>query len=205
MVFEPFPKLARLNRTIVITEKLDGTNAQVYNAVVTPTQEEFEKVMGAVPLLYTYTPDGILIAIYAGSRSKLIYPGKTSDNAGFAKWVFDNGMELAKLGPGRHFGEWWGAGIQRGYGLKEKRFSLFNRGRWNEENVPACVSVVPKMYEGPFSEEAIKYAIEELKREGSKAAPGFMNPEGVVVYHSAADLCFKVTCEKDESPKSLTS
>lgn len=30
MKFEPFNKIPRLNRECVITEKLDGTNAQVY-------------------------------------------------------------------------------------------------------------------------------------------------------------------------------
>ena len=28
-----------------------------------------------------------------------------------------------------------------------------------------------------------------------------MNPEGVVVFHVAANLCFKKTLEKDEEPK----
>ena len=28
--FTPFPKMARLQRTVIITEKIDGTNAQVY-------------------------------------------------------------------------------------------------------------------------------------------------------------------------------
>jgi hypothetical protein len=30
-----------------------------------------------------------------------------------------------------------------------------------------------------------------------------MRPEGVVVYHTAANIAFKRTLEKDESPKSL--
>jgi len=29
-VFEAFPKIARLNRNCVITEKIDGTNAQIH-------------------------------------------------------------------------------------------------------------------------------------------------------------------------------
>ena len=28
--FEPFPKIARMKREQIITEKIDGTNAQVY-------------------------------------------------------------------------------------------------------------------------------------------------------------------------------
>lgn len=199
-LFEAFPKIARLNREIVITEKIDGTNAQVIVDPVNVSHEEYEKTYGAVPLLYTYTPDNIPVAIWAGSRSKLIYPGK-QDNAGFAGWVLQNGVELAKLGPGRHFGEWWGQGIQRRYGLQEKRFSLFNVGRWNVDNVPKCVHVVPTLYVGPFSQKEIEACVEELLMEGSHAAPGFKDAEGVVVYHTAADQLFKVTCKDDEKPK----
>lgn len=32
-----------------------------------------------------------------------------------------------------------------------------------------------------------------------------MKPEGVVVYHSALNKSFKITCEKDESPKGLVA
>ena len=39
-------------------------------------------------------------------------------------------LSMTFLVPGRHFGEWWGSGIQRGYGLDEKTFSLFNAYRW---------------------------------------------------------------------------
>jgi hypothetical protein len=60
--------------------------------------------------------------------------------------------DLLTLGPGRHFGEWWGAGIQRRYGLTEKRFSLFNVTRWGEAR-PACCHVVPTLYRGPFSDD----------------------------------------------------
>jgi hypothetical protein len=36
---------------------------------------------------------------------------------------------------------------------------------------------------------------------GSKAAPGFMKPEGIVVFHVAGNVGFKKTIEKDEEPK----
>lgn len=193
-LFEPFPKLARLNRTIVITEKLDGTNAQIY-IVRTLYPAELE------PLAVQRDPIAGDLNLYAGSRSKLIWPGKNTDNAGFAGWAKANADELFKLGEGRHFGEWWGKGIQRGYGLDEKRFSLFNVGRWNVDNVPRCCGVVPTLYEGKFSQHSIDGAITDLKLYGSKAVPGWMDPEGIVVYHSAANICFKVTCKDDEKPK----
>src|SRR3954471_9773147 len=109
--FEPFQKIARLKRNSIITEKIDGTNAVV-----------------------AIGDDG---TFRVGSRTRWITPD--DDNYGFAKWAFAHEDELRELGPGRHFGEWWGNGIQRKYGVLDKRFSLFNVGRWNEITPPpAC-------------------------------------------------------------------
>lgn len=174
--FEPFPKIARLRRDCVITEKLDGTNSQIV------------------------IREGEIVAV--GSRSRWITPGKDTDNFGFAGWVRDNAEALKGLGDGAHFGEWWGSGIQRGYGLAEKRFSLFNVGRWRSAELPPCVGLVPVLYEGAFSSEVVEAAMDRLRAEGSIAAPGFMKPEGIIVYHAAARQLFKVTLEKDDEPKS---
>lgn len=178
--FQPFTKIARLNRECVITEKLDGTNAQV-----------------------SIDDDGVIMA---GSRSRWIQPGKGTDNFGFATWVQDNADELRRLGPGIHFGEWWGVGIQRGYGLSEKRFSLFNTERWGDDTMrPACCSVVPVLYRGPFSTWAVESSVQLLRDCGSSAVPGHFNPEGVIIWHVAARLMFKVTLEKDSEPKGLVA
>lgn len=173
--FEEFRKIARLNRDVVITEKIDGTNAQVF-----------------------IEDDGVTMHI--GSRSRWITPD--NDNHGFARWALANQDNLLKLGPGRHYGEWWGQGIQRTYGLKEKRFWLFNTSRWNAENLPAGVGVVPELYRGPFDTHVVNNHVKLLWAMGSVAAPGFMKPEGVVVYHSHSNTLYKVTCEKDELHKS---
>jgi hypothetical protein len=191
--FAAFPKIARLNRDIMITEKLDGTNA-------------------AIGVL----EDG---TVYAQSRTRLITPQQ--DNMGFAAWVEKNADILRLLGPGLHFGEWWGVGIQRGYGLTERRFSLFNATRWLNtdgkhaadynilreiNHVLPAITVVPVLYEGPWHEAVMdafvpKLEVERLKINGSQAAPGYNRPEGIVVYHKASNFLFKVTCEKDEKPK----
>lgn len=171
-VFEAFRKIPRLNREIVITEKLDGTNASI---MVTDEGE-----------------------IYAGKRTSWCTPEK--DNYGFAKWVYANKDELIKLGPGRHFGEWWGNGIQRNYGLAEKRFSLFNVERYGV-NRPTNCHVVPVLYRGPFDGDAIKQCVDQLRTSGSLAVPGWMKPEGIVVFHTASSSLYKVTCENDEKPK----
>jgi len=173
--FVAFPKIARLSREIIVSEKIDGTNSQVFIG-----------------------EDG---SIRAGSRNRWLTVAE--DNFGFARWVEDNRDELLALGPGRHFGEWWGSGVQRGYGLPkgEKRFSLFNSVRWADER-PSCCHVVPVLYRGEFSQEAIDAAIAGLRENGSRAAPGFMRPEGVIVFHVAANIGFKKTLERDEEPKS---
>jgi hypothetical protein len=62
---------------------------------------------------------------------------------------------------------------------------------------------VPELYRGDFTTEAISTQIERLRTLGSVAAPGFMKPEGVVIFHTAGNLMFKKTLENDESPKSL--
>jgi hypothetical protein len=113
MEFHGYPKMARLSREMVVTEKIDGTNGQVY------IQPACELRLGTDVLYQTNE-----FVVMAGSRTRWLTPEK--DNFGFAAWVRENVDELLKLGPGRHFGEWWGKGIQRNYGLKEKRFSLFN-------------------------------------------------------------------------------
>ena len=186
MEFIGFPKIARLNRECVITEKLDGTNAQVYI-----------RILGDTETMPTDTPIVAVrgnLLIYAGSRTRWLTP--TADNYGFAKWVTVNADELATLGEGRHFGEWWGVGIQRGYGAREKKFSLFNTERWTGVT-PACCGVVPVLYSGSFSTEAVMTTIATLRNTGSIAAPGFMHPEGVVCYHKASKTLYKVTLEKD--------
>lgn len=178
MDFVEFPKMARLSREIVITEKIDGTNASV-----------------------TITEDGQFLT---GSRTRWITP--MEDNHQFATWALMNRDELMKLGVGTHFGEWWGSGIQRGYGLPkgEKRFSLFNTHRWSDDAVrPACCHVVPVLYRGEFDTAVIRSRLDVLAINGSVAAPGFMNPEGVVIYHTAANFYFKKTILKDEVPKAL--
>lgn len=175
MEFVGFQKIARLSRGCCVTEKLDGTNAQI-----------------------CITADGEFLV---GSRTRWITP--EDDNYGFARWAYEHKSELLQLGEGQHFGEWWGQGIQRNYGLKEKRFSLFNTSRWNEANPPpACCHVVPVLYDGIFTSTAVDIAIEILKQNGSAAAPGFMQPEGVVVYQVAGRCYFKKTILRDEEPKS---
>lgn len=218
MKFVEFRKIPRLSRDVIITEKIDGSNGQIYIV----KEEELTSIDD-----YFFIEDYCLarkenLLMFAGSRNRWLQIGKQTDNMAFATWVKENAEQLFELGEGRHFGEWYGKGINRGYGLDHKRFALFNVSKWaarkviiNEieytrtvlkENdkrqlVPNCCEVVPVLYEGMFSTVAITQIIDELSLKGSKAVPGYMNPEGIVILHTAAGQYFKKTIENDEKHK----
>jgi hypothetical protein len=192
--FNEFPKIARLNREVIVTEKIDGTNAQVH---IRHAVDEFEPGYDVQAEI-----NGGAVYMRAGSRTRWLRAD--DDNFGFWAWFYANAHELVKLGVGAHFGEWWGKGIQRGYGLTEKRFSLFNTYRWSDDAVrPACCSVVPVLARGEAHESfsVVARCMNELRAIGSKAAPGFMKPEGIVAFHTQGNLMFKATLEKDEEWK----
>lgn len=175
--FQAWPKISRLydsRNGISVTEKIDGTNAAIH------------------------IEDGQVVGVQ--SRKRLI--SVDNDNFGFARWVEDRKDVLAdKLGDGIHFGEFWGSGIQRTYGLQngDKRFSLFNAVRWagareHFDSLGIGLSVVPEVYRGGIEnglDEAVQCALIRLVN-GSLAAPGFRYPEGVVVYFLDARTSYKV-------------
>lgn len=170
--FKRFPKIPRAERvfkSMTITEKLDGTNACVvgYECDGYPSSEP--ECLAVV--------DGL--ELYAQSRKRTLT--LDTDNYGFARWVQDHAEELAQLGPGYHFGEWWGNGIQRGYELDEKRFSLFNVSL-SSEDLPDCVSLVPVLTRCRFSPMMIAHWLYNIEQKGSYAAPGYMNPEGIMCW-----------------------
>jgi hypothetical protein len=174
--FVEFPKIPRLRLSVVITEKIDGTNGCIH-----------------------IDEDG---TVSAGSRTRWITP--EADNFGFAMWVQEHAEELRGLGVGLHYGEWWGAGVGRRYGLDHKRFSLFNTSKWTVETPPpACCHVVPVIArnEGGDLDLVVEAALDLLRKKGSQAAPGFMRPEGICIFHVAANAYFKVTLEKDSEWK----
>lgn len=173
-----FHKIPRYSREIVITEKIDGTNGVIY---VPPTED----------------------TIWVGSKNRWL--SQTTDNHGFYTWAMKHRTHLLHLGRGYHYGEWWGKGIQRGYNLHGKYFSLFNTTMWRDEDgvsiCPECCLVVPILYQGDFTPGIVEQTLEKLKLTGSMAAPTYWNPEGVVVYHTASGYMFKKTFENDEKGK----
>ena len=210
--FQPFPKIARLSREIIITEKIDGTNASVVIERLQDNQPVPNHSLG----MFDYK--GKVHYMAAGSRTRWITP--ETDNFGFAAWVAQNFDQLKALGPGHHFGEWWGRGIQRGYGMNDRWFSLFNTARWRmhgrepqqiltgdphivktQDILPPCCHLVPELRRGMLSTDMAESALHELRERGSLAAPGFMTPEGIVVFHTAANVAFKKTIKDDHQPK----
>ena len=195
MEFQEFRKIPRLSREIIITEKIDGTNGVIYIG----ENGEF----------------------LVGSRSRWI--DEHTDNHNFWHWAMAHKDELLKLRPGFHYGEWWGSGINRGYNLPkgEKRFSLFNTVRWCLHNetpklisvdpktkiekyqkcLPVCCSLVPVLWTGIFDTFVIDNKLSILALNGSVASPGYMLPEGIVIYHQAGGNYYKKTIEKDNERK----
>ena len=179
--FKAFKEIKQYKKAmfIEITEKIHGSNAQIH---------------------ITKDENGLLSA-KAGSRTKYLTPGKLTDNYGFAAWVSANASEIIeKLGEGLHYGEWYGAGINSGYNLKERRLALFNTKLFPPERpLPANVDVVPVLYKGPYSENAIAGILDDLKTNGSKLVPGFMNPEGIVINFPAFGHSVKRVFKEEET------
>lgn len=166
--WQKFPKITRyLNIEFTITEKIDGTNAAI----------EFEQ-------------GGFLVNAY--SRTRPITPA--DDNYGFARWVYDNTEELYEFfGPGLHFGEWWGSGIQKRYGAYlpkgQKFFSPFNVKRFNgsTEGWPeGCIPVV--ILDTHVMMRDVPQAVEDWSNQmlstGSFQVPG-AKAEGIMLYSDA--------------------
>lgn len=207
--FQAWPKTPRLFRDIVITEKVDGTNSAVI------IQEWPDRAEASPERLALINRDGVLYEVAAQSRKRLITPGKTTDNFGFAKFVQENAEKLFDLlGPGRHFGEWWGSGIQGRYDTKKltgkglRGFALFNVEKhdglheWfhDDPNYDVLVEAMPILYRGPFSEQVIRDTLKELKDNGSLVAP-FNKAEGIVVFHTQSRQVYKYTIDNDDASK----
>lgn len=202
--FKPWPKTPRLNRDMVITEKIDGTNG----CVVIKKIDSETPVSG---LIVISGGDGIY-AVGAQSRNRRLPVGPQSmddvdwqkrDNAGFGAWVYENAAGLVQvLGEGYHYGEWYGAKIGRKYGLSERRFALFNVGRYGDLDLSPVpnLETVPVLYTGPFDTYNAMAVYGELMETGSRAVPGFMQPEGIIVYHTASKQVYKVT-DRGDLPK----
>lgn len=208
--FVPWPKTPRLfKESMIITEKIDGTNAAI--GIVKLTDVTPGDVFWDAAVTWDAAGEQAYL-IYAQSRNRIITPvaasgNKGSDNYQFAEWVWSNSESLLRvLGEGLHFGEWWGAGIARNYGQTSRHFSLFNTSRWGwldrpearlAHGVPSELRAVPVLKVHQLDTDQVHAAMWRLKENGSSAAPGFMNPEGVCVFLPAVGRTLKVTFDGD--------
>lgn len=195
------PKTPRWFRDIVVTEKIDGTSGQIEVQACLPEEAVVPGFQGVIGAGKDGQPGAFRVR--AGSRTRWITPA--SDNHGFARWVWERAASLVLLGPGLHTGEWWGRGIQRGYGQFEKFFSLFDvrkQGLVDELQIHG-LRVVPTLYSGdqvmPNGVPAVRECLRRLQFGGSVAVPGWRDPEGVIVFHTAAQRYFKATLDGDEA------
>ena len=170
-----WPSITRLSKaTVYLSEKIDGTSCGIH------------------------VSDGKITAVQ--SRNQLLENGK--DQNGFAAWVRANEATLVEdLGDGIHFGEWAGPGIQKGYGLKEKTFFLFDTRHYGRPWLTPNLSVVPLLRTCQLDTAVFKEVLEELKTNGSVASPGFMRPEGIIAFVYDTQTRFKILCENDNFHK----
>lgn len=226
--FPGMPPIHRLHRPWIITEKINGTNGLIAIQELSTIPENPDDPAHHWPMPINFMTGGQAdrdgSGIWAGSKNQWL--GPDGDNFGFGAWVKENADALVQLlGPGLHRGEWWGSGIQVGYGLPkgEKRFSLFNTSRWVMEetvldgrahskdatilphHVPG-LGVVPVLHpdvDGHDLNLAVVDMLSLLEVQGSQASPGFMRAEGVVAYQPSSQVTFKATIHHDDIPKAL--
>lgn len=192
MSYPSFPSIERLeNLYCHITEKVDGTNGLIK----------------------------ISRYVCFGSRNRYITP--EDDNNGFAKFFSKYQKELFSVfntidkeyppngidAPLNIYGEWFGKGIQRGYGLAEKHFMPFSEflaTKLIDAGVPN-IKMPVTLYSGKFSIATLDGCMNKLKDEGSQVIPGYNRPEGVVIYFPTYNFRLKETFEgpkwKDAIPK----
>lgn len=188
--FVKWPSTPRWHKGLTITEKIDGTNACV---VVDMAKGE----------------------VKAQSRKRRITPD--DDNAGFARWVYENaGALMDVLGHGYHYGEWFGPGIQKNpLGVEEKRFALFHALKYTPENGYDLEQVdnletVPVLFHGQANVLTIADVVEDLEFYGTKVKGArlvkegyahdpdeYAQAEGIIVFHKETQQKYKILLEGD--------
>lgn len=172
MEFKMFPKITRYtNMNVIITEKIDGSNGCI---------------------IFEENGD-----VHVQSRRRFITPNDRdhptiTDNFGFAAWVHENRDELFEFfGPGRHYGEWWGEGIQSNpYEVEGRYFSPFNTSRFQSDaywagHFPDNVTYVPQLAACQLADlnTTVEWCTKRLQRKGTFLPNSSSEySEGLMVY-----------------------
>jgi len=199
MEFKAFPKIEHYGKLhMTITQKIHGSNAQVYIEKILQTEATHATYLGqpdSMTNIVTFKDE--YYRILAGSRTRWLTLDQ--DNFGFAAFVYLNQLEFVeKLGPGQHFGEWAGPGINSGEGLTQKTFVLFDWWKFPSKcPLPPQTVVVPVLHSGAVNQGTVDAVMADLQKNGSRLVPGFMRPEGVVI--TVAGTRYKKVFEAEET------
>lgn len=178
---EKLDKCSLPHGKIIITEKIDGTNAHI--------------LIGPDDTFKTF------------SRTREITP--EDDNYGFAKWAYSRKETLiqvfSKEGEEvRIYGEWYGPGIapKCAYNITEPRFALFSAplDRAGDFSILHRVDIVPTLYTGEYSKDIVDKVMQTLQEHGSYISKGFMRPEGIVIHFLEQDERYKRTFVQESKP-----
>lgn len=205
-LFEKFSKIRRIDGLKMwVTEKINGTNGQILvddEAVqILCVGSRGRPILPDVPAA-RHPVTGRTVRDDAG---KPVIPKQVRDNFGFACQVYQDEEWVAEaLGPGRHYGEWAGPGIQKNpLDLPTRLFFLFSRSdRYDTDGLVFIdwLRLVPELYEGPLDFDQVEMIMDDLLEQGTyvaDAGPDARAPEGVVV--ATLDQRFKFT--PDPRPK----
>lgn len=157
--FGKIENIKKFNSRMVITQKINGTNAQIF---------------------IKKRDDGSY-CVLAGSRNRWLTVD--NDNYGFCAWLENNLDAIIDFfGEGRWYGEWAGNGISAGEGLPDKNFVMFDWHRRKDMPKETALNIlyVPVLYTGAYDLQQIEKVSESLRIGGSKLAE-FDRPEGIVV------------------------
>jgi hypothetical protein len=192
--FTEWAKTARFFRDMVVTEKIDGTNAAIRILPASAVSDDDPNCI--------FKNDEA--ALFAQSRTRLITPAPGKDNYDFAKYAAENAETLIRdLGFGIHFGEWWGKGIQREYGATERFFALFHSKRMGKDGYfeTPNLMAVPMLARRTFSQDVIEECLRDLRENGSHVNRDFKTPEGIIIYHVPTKTITKVTLDNQDKGK----
>lgn len=191
MKYPSFNKIERLeNIYCIISEKIDGTNGLIeinYDSVKFGSKNRY---------LESHEDNAGFMNFYSYHKNIFINTAKELNE----KEIEISGETLTKyeeIYPIHIYGEWFGKGIQRGYGLDKKFFMPFNPEYAElliEHEVPHIVRPYI-LYEGKFSEKVATSSMHFLKEEGSYVIPKYMKPEGIVIYFPKYNFYLKDTFE----------
>jgi hypothetical protein len=107
MEFKDFRKIPRLSREIILSEKLDGSNGQIFiystkdklrfpfsDESNIPSQDFIDEYCVYIHPENPHVEEDDKLYLFAGSRNRWLKIGKQNDNYGFASWVKEHGAEL---------------------------------------------------------------------------------------------------------------